>query len=149
MWPSAVIPLTGRRGLGIEGTARRGEPRQPEVEHLHAAVRRHDDVGRLQIAVGDAAIVRRGDGFRDLHAVSQQPVRGDAAGADAVREVLPLDELHREGQDAFRFLDRVNRRDVRMAQGRERTRFAPEAIAEGRILRIRLGNDLHRDLPVE
>ena len=38
MWPSTVISLTGGGSLGIEGTARRGQPRQPEVEHLHAAV---------------------------------------------------------------------------------------------------------------
>ena len=61
-WLSAPGGLTsGRRGLSGF--------RQPEVEHLHGAVRADFDVRRLQITMDDALLVRRlqrlGDLFRD------------------------------------------------------------------------------------
>ena len=46
---------------------------------------------------------------------------------DALRQVVTLDELHDEGRDAGRFLDRVDRRDVRVVQGREGLCFTLEA----------------------
>jgi hypothetical protein len=38
----------------------------PEVEHLHRPITSHFDVRRLQVAVDDALLVGRLEGFSDL-----------------------------------------------------------------------------------
>ena len=40
--------------------------RQTEIQHLHRAVIANDDVGRLQVTMHDAALVRGFDGVGDL-----------------------------------------------------------------------------------
>jgi hypothetical protein len=40
--------------------------REPEIEHLHAAIRRDLDVAWLEIAVHDTALVRGFEGIDDL-----------------------------------------------------------------------------------
>ena len=52
---------------------------QAEVEHLHPAVRAHHDVGRLEVAVDDAAGVRGGQRFGNRHGDRQQLVQLEAA----------------------------------------------------------------------
>ena len=54
---------------------------QAEVEHLHGAIRADHDIGRFQIAMDDAARMRRGecigDGDRDRStSFSRMPWRG-------------------------------------------------------------------------
>ena len=52
--------------------------REPEVEHLGLARFGDEDVGRLQIAVDDAALVRVLDGVGDL-GDEREPFAGDRA----------------------------------------------------------------------
>ena len=54
---SPIVASAGASELGSLPCARR--PGEAEVEHLHAPVGRDLDVGRLEIAMHDAALVRR------------------------------------------------------------------------------------------
>ena len=109
--------------------------RQTEVEDLHRAVRRDADVRRLQIAMDDAALVRRLERRRDLLARSaMRSSTGIGAARDPLREVLALDQFHDETRDAA-FGDAVDLRDVGMVQRREHLRLAREARQPLRIAR--------------
>ena len=118
----------GRHVVVLARVARRGELGESEVEDLHRAVLGDHDVGRLEIAVGDAALVRDGQGLDqrggDLdRALDRQPVTGD----DLV-EALAVDELHRDDVADFRLLDREDGDDVGVRQRRHGLRLATEAL---------------------
>ena len=74
--------------------------REPEVEHLHRAVVADLDVGRLQIAMDDALLVRGFERLGDLLRDRQRFVERNRAARDPLREVLALDEFHDERRDA-------------------------------------------------
>ena len=65
IWPSRVSSaLASLRRLDVLGEA--------EVEHLDAPFRAHHHVGRLQVAVNDAACVRGGKRLGDRHGNREQ-----------------------------------------------------------------------------
>ena len=64
---------------------------EAEVQHLRAGRRADDDVGRFQIAVDHAALVRVGDGAGDLDAITDELIEGQAVVRDHFRERLPVD----------------------------------------------------------
>ena len=70
--------------------------RQPEVEHLHRAVGAHLDVGRLEIAMDDALLVRRFERLGDLPRDRQRLVERNRPARDAVGERRPFDQLQDE-----------------------------------------------------
>ena len=109
-------------------------PCDPEVEHLHA-VRRQKHVGRLEVAVDDAASVHgreRGEdvegdrhGLRDAHGPLLK----------ALVERLAFQQLHRDERIiAVVISDVINLADVRMIDARRRARLAPEALARGLVV---------------
>ena len=100
---------------------------QPEVEHLHGAVVSHFDVGRLQIAMDDALLVRRFERFGDLPGDRQRFVDRDRSVRNAIGEGRSLDELHDERLHAVRVFEPVDGRDVWMIQRGEDFGFALEA----------------------
>ena len=72
----------------------------------------------------DPLLVRRFERLRDLPRDRQGLVERDRAARNALREIVALDELHHEGVHARRFLEAVDRGDVRMIQRREGLRLA-------------------------
>jgi hypothetical protein len=74
--------------------------------------------------------------------------RGKAAG-DSLREVFALDQLHDEPVYGIRFLEPVDRGDVRVIQGCERLRLPFEAHDAIGIGGKRVRQDLDRHLPAE
>ena len=56
-------------GRGLLGLWCADEFRHAEVEDFHAAIAGEEEVLRLQIAMDDATLVRRGESARDLHGV--------------------------------------------------------------------------------
>ena len=50
----------------------------------------------------------------------EHAIKRNCATRDALREIVALDQFHDEGADAGGFLDRMDRGDMRMIQGRER-----------------------------
>jgi hypothetical protein len=80
-------------GLGLLAL----EPRElgePEVEDLHPPVLGHHDVGRLQIAVDDAAQVRRRQCVGQRNRQRQELIDRQPAARDLAIEPLALDQLH-------------------------------------------------------
>ena len=68
---------------------------------------------------------------------------------DEVRERRPIDQLQDERLLAVRFLEPVDRRDVRMIQRREHLRFALEARQAIGIEREQFGQDLQRNVTIQ
>ena len=97
----------------------------------------------------DALLVRRFERLGDLPCDGECFVEGARTLCDALREVLALDEFHDEGRDPSGFLDRVDRRDVRMIQRGERLRLA---LKSGQAIRVRgegVRQHFDRDLATE
>jgi hypothetical protein len=102
------------RRIGGKGDVKRF--RKAEVEDLHATVVTHLDVGRLEIAMHDALLVRGGERIqnltRDGHCVGQRK----AAARDHLRECLTFHELHDDGADVLDFFEAVDRSNVRVIE---------------------------------
>ncbi len=150
-------PRLGRRGLAHHrrrigrGSGRDGgaaQLGQAEVQDLRAAVLADHDVVRLQVAVGHALPVRRGepvgDGDPELDHAGGRQASGDLLG-----ERSPPDQLHREEPHASVFMQPVHRRDVRVVERCEELRLALESREPLGVGRERGGQDLDRHLAVE
>jgi hypothetical protein len=81
-------------------------------------------------------------------AQSRKP-RAESRRRYPLRQRRPLDEFHDERMHAVRLLEPVNRGDVGMIEGRERSGLALEARDALRVARDRVGQHLDRDLPPE
>ena len=104
-----------------------GDAGEAEVEHLHVAVVAHHHIVRLDVAVHDLRGVGDGERLGDLArdadgAVEGQPLPHDLAQAAA------LHELHRDETATLALAGLVDGDDVGMVEGRDRERFADEAI---------------------
>jgi hypothetical protein len=118
--------------------------RQAEVEHLRVAVCGDRDARGLQIAVDDPFRMRCFQRFSDLMCDRQCFVDRDGSLGDAIGQRRSFDQLQYERLNAVRFVEAVDRRDVRMIEGRENLRFTLEAgkPVEGK----GLGEDLQGDV---
>ena len=78
------------------------------------------------------------------------PRQRNCATADALRQVLPLDEFHHQCGEISCLLEAVDRPDVRMVEGREHFGFALEACEAIGIAGHRGGQhlDRHRTLQI-
>jgi hypothetical protein len=97
--------------------ARRGGHRvecfgEAEVEHLRNTVRPEQDVRGLEIAVHDAALMRRLQRIDDLSGDGQRLLDRNRADHNAVSECQPFDQLHRKRRAAIAAVDAVDLRDV-------------------------------------
>src|SRR5262249_353618 len=101
--------------------------REAEVKDLHHVSWRDDDVGRLEIAVDEAALVRGVEGVGNLTGDRDGLTRRQRSPADAIGERLAVDQFQHERGDAGALLETVDRRDVRMIERREHARLALEA----------------------
>ena len=118
---------------------------QPEVEDLDGPLGCDLDVGRFQITMDDAAIVRRLERLGDLASSRDDLVDRQRTGRQALRERRPLDQFEHERGDVAAFLDAVDRADVRVIQRGERSRLLLEPRAAVRVVRDRIGQHLDRD----
>ena len=100
---------------------------QPEVQNLHQSRRGHLDVGGLQIAMDDPALVRGVERIGDLPGHRQRLGNRQRPSRQSIRDRLPLDQLHHQRLDAVGVFDAVNGGDVRMIERRQDARFALEA----------------------
>ncbi len=139
----------GRRAREVRVRVRRLHPGEAEVEHLDAPLARHHDVPGLQIPVDDPALVRRRQRVRERDRDLEEAGERQSVGRNQRVETVALDELHREKPPAVRLLDREDRDDARMVQGRERARLALETGQTIRVAGHVFGKDLDRDVAAQ
>ena len=141
-------PCAGQRF----GDRRIGEPallRQAEVQNLGVTCRRHQDIGRLEVAVDNPARVRRVERLGQLHSNRQGLGEREGPPRDSCGKRLPLDQLHRDEMPAIGLADVVNRADIRMVQGGGGPGFATEPLRGVGIDRPVRWQELERHWPSE
>ena len=89
----------------------------PEIHHARPTLIIDSDVGRLDVAMDDAAFVRERESAEDVDDDVElvDEWESDVSGRE-VLEVLTLDELHRDEQVAVDFAEVVDRDDVRVLE---------------------------------
>ena len=104
-----------------------GEFGKAEIEQPGVASCVHHDVGRLQVPVDDAALVRRMDAFADLPKQLQNPFRCHLPVVDKTLQGLAVDQFHGVEQcPVIRLAGLVDRDNVGVAQKRDCGGFALE-----------------------
>ena len=101
--------------------------RQPEVEHLHGAIRRDLDVGRFQIAVDDALLVCRLERLGDLSRDRECLLNRQRTQRQTLGERRAFHEFEHEAAHASGLLQPIDRANVWMVQRRQHPRLAFEA----------------------
>ena len=120
---------------------------RPKSSTLRRPSRVEHGVGRLQIAMRDAALVRGAHriGKRDGEVSTRSS--GSPSGGMILLERLAVDELEREKRHAVGFLDRMDGDDVRMIERGGGARLALEALAPIGITARAAGKHLECDVP--
>ena len=108
-------------------------------------VGRDAHVRRFEIAVDDAALVRRLEAARDLQRDLDRVIDRHGAAREPLREVLALDELHHQRA----LFHAVDVRDVLVIERGEGLRLAAEAGQPIGIGGEELRQDLDRDVTLE
>jgi hypothetical protein len=132
----------------------RGRARDPEVHDQRVAFGLDHDVGRFQIAMDDARLVRRAEARRDLAHDADRPLdRHSPFFFEQRREVGPLDVRHRDVRDAVDLTEIVDADDVlvRDLAGEKQLAFEPplERLRRVLVLGVRRPNHFHRDGDLE
>ena len=108
------------------------------------AVEHH--VGRLEVAMDDAALVRGGEAGADLPGDLEAALLGEAADAPQQRgEVLAVHVLHRQEGVPFDLVDVVDAADVRVRDLPRHPHFGVELRQTGRIAIDLRRQELERD----
>jgi hypothetical protein len=110
---------------------------RPEVEHLRANVTGwdsrcvggalQDNVGRLQIAVDDAFLMRRVERLGDLARNRESLGHRHWPALEAIGKRGSFDELEDQSRDAIALFQPIDGPDVRVIERGEQARFAREA----------------------
>ena len=122
---------------------------EAEVEDLHRAVGADSDVGRLQVAVNDALVMRGFERVGNLFRNRQRVGKRHRTARDERRQVVTRDQLHDERKRGARVLEPIDSGDVRMIERGQDLRFAPKSGEPLRIGREEGGKDFERDLAIE
>ena len=117
-----------RASTGVDAPASGDELRQAEVEHLHLAAAREEDVGRLDVAMQDAFGVRGVERVGDLRGDVEQVPQIERPPDSCAIERLALEQLHREVELPVVLVEVVDRADVRVIERRRGARLAAEAL---------------------
>ena len=109
--------------------------RQSEIEDLHPAVAGEENIRRLQIAVDDSLLVRRGHSARHLRRDLERFAHRNRALLHALAQRLAFEQLHHQERAAVVRADVVNRQNVRVIERADRARFlleSPQMVGVGR-----------------
>src|SRR3972149_11917941 len=127
-----------------------GEPGEAEINDRGAAVGADDHVGRLDVAMDDAAAVSMAEGGAELIKNGQDALEGQGAilGQNGLQRPA-LDPLKDDEGGSFLLAEFVNRGDPGMVQPGGRRRPAPEAGEGLLILGEMWGDQLEGDATAE
>ncbi len=101
--------------------------RDPEIDHPHVPAPIDEDVGRLDVAMDDAALVCGLQRTSHIDDDAERDVeRHPSVALEEVLQVLPVHELHDDEVGALIRTGVVDRRDVRVVQRGRGTRFLAE-----------------------
>ena len=128
---SAWLVSVGESSSGVSASA--NQLGEAEIEHLDRAVGADDHVGRLEVAVDDAARVRGGERVRDRNRNPQRLVEAHPLARNERIEALAADVLHHDEVVAVGRLDLVDRDDVRVVEGGGRLRLLDKAATAVRV----------------
>lgn len=117
----------------------------PTVKNLHLAALGDEDVRRLDIAVDDAARMRRFQRIRDLNSIIQDHIERQRLVVDPVLQRLAIEEFHGDERLAAVRSDVVNRADVRVIERGCGLRLALESFERRGIVRRFVRQKLQRD----
>jgi hypothetical protein len=156
----AALGLLGREigrrahhGAGLSEVLLRGGVHgasDAEVSDLHRAGRRHEDVGRLHVAVHDAVAVGEPEGGRHIGRDVDGALRVErAVGAQDVGEGAAVHVLHHHVVRAALTTEVVDAHDVRMREVGGGGGLAAEALDEVRVGGVLGEQDLDGHGPVE
>ncbi len=132
------VPIAGNESLG-----------QPEVEDLDLAFRGDLDVRRLEVAVHDAAVVRRRDAASDLARQLQRLFDTRRLSSEALLQGLSVDVLEDEERLPGVLLEPIDGGDVGVVERGKHTRFALEPRQRHRIAHHLGREELDRDRAME
>src|ERR1043165_6461104 len=139
------------RGL-VAVAARRhvlGELGEAEVEDLHAAVGRDEEVLRLEVAMDEPLFVRDGERPGDLDGVVdglRQRERRRIVVAEGLAQRLAFEQLHDDVRRALERADVVDRDEAGMAERARGARLLLESPHAVVARRISFGEDFDRDV---
>ena len=142
-------------GLGLvqslesEGPLRLHELGEAEVEELHPAVARQEDVLGLQVAVDDAGGVGGREALRDLDRGGGDGLDRERPAVEPVPERLALEELGDEVGDAVVAPDVEDGEDVRVAEPPDRLHLDLEPADPVGVGRAGPREDLDGDVAAE
>ena len=99
--------------------------------------------------MNDALLMRGFERVGNLLRDRQCLIERHCPACDPLRQILALDEFHRERAHAVTLFEAVNVRDVRMVERRERLRFAREPREAIGVVGERVRQDFECDVAVE
>ena len=120
--------------------------RKSEVREHRAAVRVDQDVGRLEVAVDDACIVRVLQAVADLTQVAPCGQRVERPSIQDVAQRAAADQRHGQERDTLRDLEVVDREDVGVVQLGERLGLGLEPFDKSLVLEQLRRQRFQRDL---
>ena len=121
--------------------------RETEIQNLYVPVTSHDKILRLQIAVNDTALVRRGQAITDVDGVLDRFV--DRHGVcDHLAQGDPIEQFRNDIRLPVVNADVVYREDIRVIQGRRSTSLLFEPPDDIRVVPERHAHDLEGHLAV-
>ena len=122
---------------------------EPEVEHLHGAVRRQLDVGGFEIAVDDALFVRGFESAGELERDRHNLRRRERTRAQPVGECRPFNQFEHERGHTVCLFEAVDTADVRVIQSGDQPGFTGEPCHAVRVCHEGGREHLDRDVTVE
>src|SRR5678809_904588 len=129
-----------RAGLGEARAV--AELRDAEVHDLDAAIRRQQDVVRLDVPVDNAAGMRSMKTLGDLDAERLHLTYGQRTGPQPRLERFSFNQLHGDEGVDIGLTDVVDDGDVRVVDGARRLCLVDEALLRPRLLSQALGEEL-------
>ena len=122
---------------------------ESEIQNLYVSVKSDHDVGGLQITVDDAFLVRFFERLGYLTRQLTSFLHRDWPPLQAGRKVFSFHELEHEKRADLRFLEPVNRSDMRVIQRRQNLRLTPKAREPLGTFRDLSGKHFDRHLPAK